>query len=149
MIKHITDVDSVLNIAKQNPHYFNKHGLELMAQDLIVDDVYGYYDSDKLVGFISLKKFNESVIEISWMAVLPEKHNQGIGSALVQYVIYTLKGNYALCKVKTLAHTAADEGYERTRHFYQKLGFISTEIIDPYSEWGEGNPCEVFIKTIE
>ena len=53
-----------------------------------------------------------------------------------------------LVKVKTLAETRPDEGYARTRRFYEKLGFFTVEIIDPYPGWGEGNPCQIMVRCV-
>lgn len=147
MIKKITDVEATLSIARKNPHYFNDTGINLMKKDFAVDDLYGNFDGEALIGFISIKKVNTKLVEISWMAVLPKHQGKGVGSDLLKYVFKEFE-RYGQIQVKTLAHTDPDTGFERTRHFYQKHGFESIEVIDPYPEWGEGNPCEILVKKL-
>jgi len=40
--------------------------------------------------------------------------------------------------VKTLGPSHPDAGYARTRHFYEKCGFLPLEETDL---WGDDNPC--------
>lgn len=50
---------------------------------------------------------------------------------------------YKICYVKTLAETVKDGGYEKTRAFYKSLSFYTLEIIDSYTGWDKGNPCQI------
>lgn len=50
-----------------------------------------------------------------------------------------------LLEVKTLGASHPDAGYARTRHFYEKQGFLPLEETDL---WGEGTPCLIMVKPL-
>lgn len=52
-------------------------------------------------------------------------------------------------KVKTLAASAAHPSYERTRHFYERTGFLLLETIHPYPGWDEDSPCAIYVKPLD
>ena len=103
----------------------------------------------EVVGFVAIKRKNNHVAEISWMAVELEHQRQGIGSALVDRVANDLRSQgIRVLEVKTLAEDVEYSPYEKTRRFYEKMGFIHLETIDPYSEWERGTPCAIYVKIL-
>lgn len=50
-----------------------------------------------------------------------------------------------LLEVKTLGASHPDAGYARTRHFYEKWGFLPLEEADL---WGEGTPCLIMVEPL-
>ena len=50
-----------------------------------------------------------------------------------------------LLQVKTLGASHPDPGYARTRHFYERWGFLSLE---ETALWGEGTPCLIMVKPL-
>lgn len=115
-----------------------------MEHDLDNHELYGAFMGNCLVGFITFRKADIASTEISWLAVKTEYQNQGIGSKLVKDSLSIFSNNgYKICYVKTLAETAKDDGYFRTRVFYKKLGFNTLEIISPYPGWTKENPCQI------
>lgn len=144
-IKKTTDHQTAFEVVKSSKDYFES-SLPKIRKELKVHLLYGAFVNDKLVGFVTYKETNKDAVEMSWIAVSPKYRNNGIGTKLVTETLDILKNKYKVCMVKTLAETRKDEGYAKTRNFYKKLGFVSLEIIDPYPGWGEGNPCQIFIK---
>ncbi|WP_231979620.1 N-acetyltransferase [Tessaracoccus coleopterorum] len=51
-----------------------------------------------------------------------------------------------LLEVKTLGPSHPDERYARTRHFYERCGFLALEETDL---WGEGTPCLIMVKPLD
>lgn len=45
-------------------------------------------------------------------------------------------------QVKTLGASSPDPNYDRTRHFYQKMGFLPLEETDL---WDEQTPCLIMV----
>lgn len=145
VIKKTDQYEKAAQIAEACRNYF-KTGMQQLSKDIRTHLLYGAFIREKLVGFITYKENNENVIEISWLAVLPEYRNTGTGTELVVKTLEDLRRKYQVCEVKTLAETHPDLGYAKTRNFYKKLGFIPLEIITPYPGWSDDSPCQIFIK---
>ncbi len=146
-VKSVNDNKEAYSIAEKSEDYF-QGSLSDIKRSLDTDKLYGALSEDKMVAFISYKEVNPEVVEITWMAVLPEFRGIGIGSKLVLVSLSKMKKKYKLCEVKTLAETREDTGYSKTRNFYKKLGFIALEIISPYPGWKKDNPCQIFVKPL-
>ncbi len=96
-----------------------------------------------------MKKKNPRVSELLWMAVKLECHRQGIGTALLDCVVNdSVSQGIKLLEVKTLSADVNYPPYDATRHFYEKMGFMHLETIDPYPGWEAGNPCAIYIKIL-
>ena len=101
------------------------------------------------MGFATIKEKSQTVGEVSWMAVKPDIHREGIGTGLMEYIFQGLKeAGFQLLEVKTLGEAADYEPYEKTRAFYEKVGFQLLDTIDPYKNWDPGNPCAIYVKIL-
>jgi GNAT superfamily N-acetyltransferase len=102
----------------------------------------------RAVGFVSYKQHNAYAAEVHVMGVLPEMHQRGIGRALLDRAEQALRQRgIEYLQVKTLSPSHPDEGYARTRAFYQAWGFRPLEEFQEL--WGEDNPCLLMVKRIE
>ena len=100
-------------------------------------------DGDAL---LSLKLHTSHAAELYLMGVRRECHGQGLGTALVEAAeAYLRERGIEYLQVKTLGPSHPDEGYERTRRFYEACGFVPLEEI--YGLW-EHNPCLVMVKRL-
>jgi GNAT superfamily N-acetyltransferase len=96
--------------------------------------------------FLALKVHNPRAGELYVMGVRREHHGQGLGTALVAAAeTYLRERAVEYLQVKTLGPSHADEGYERTRWFYEARGFVPLEEI--HGLW-EGNPCLLMVKRL-
>jgi GNAT superfamily N-acetyltransferase len=101
----------------------------------------------KTLGFLSLKEHFPEAAEIHVMAVRPEAHGSGIGTALVEKAEIWLKNKGCrVLQVKTLGESRESEHYARTRAFYRKLGFAPLEELKGF--WSHGNPCLISVKPL-
>jgi GNAT superfamily N-acetyltransferase len=97
-------------------------------------------------GFLSLKLHNARAAEIYVLGVLPDRHRRGVGRALLAAAEDYLRARgVEYLQVKTLGSSHADEGYERTRLFYEACGFVPLEEI--HGLW-ESNPCLLMVKRL-
>lgn len=136
--------EEALELAKELSNFFNDDGIKSLEHDLESHELFGAFINNILVGFITFRKADIASLEISWLAIKTEYQNQGIGSKLVKDSLNIFSESaYKICYVKTLAETAKDDGYFKTRAFYKKLGFNTLEIISPYPDWTEENPCQI------
>lgn len=147
-IKETNDFESAYEVAKSSKNYFVS-SLSKIRKELKNHKLFAAFFDGKIVGFVTYKEINKDAVEMSWIAVSPKYRNKGVGTKLASVTLDKLEKIYKVCEVKTLAETRKDKGYEKTRNFYKKLGFVSLEIIDPYPGWGEGNPCQIFVKFLQ
>ena len=80
------------------------------------------------------------------MGVRRARHGQGLGTALTAggRGVPPSRG-FEYLQVKTLGPSDPDEGYARTRAFYEARGFVPLEEI--HGLW-EDNPCLLMVKRL-
>ncbi len=145
-IRRTTDAQACHALAAGLLDYFTAHGLANLKVDLAAGELYGAFAGDTIVGFALYKELNPEAVELAWLAVARRHWSCGVGTRLVDESLASLPKRYRVCEVKTLAATASDTGYDRTRRFYAKLGFVPLEVIDPYPGWEPGNPCQLLVR---
>ena len=103
---------------------------------------------DSPVAILTFKLHFERSAEIVVTGVLPQYHRQGIGRSLLSALeahLLPLQVDYL--QVKTLDPSAESEHYERTRKFFEDVGFAPLEKWPTI--WDPGNPCLQMIKHLE
>jgi GNAT superfamily N-acetyltransferase len=97
-------------------------------------------------GLLSLKLHNPRAAEIYVMGVRPGDHRRGLGTALLAAAEGYLRGrDVEYLQVKTLGPSRPDDGYERTRLFYEARGFVPLEeLLDLW----DANPCLLLVKAL-
>ena len=146
---HEEHVEACLTIARELGQYFTEEAVATMNNDIRSYPTYVAVNFDKVQGFATIQCRNDYAAEILWMAVNPENKRRGIGSALVDRIIDDLRHQgIRLLEVKTLSGDVDYPPYEATRRFYEKMGFIHLETIDPYPGWEPGNPCAIYVKAL-
>jgi ribosomal protein S18 acetylase RimI-like enzyme len=104
-------------------------------------------ESQRVIGFVSIKQHTPYAAEVLVMGLLPETHRRGIGRALIDHAQQWLKGQgVEYLQVKTLGPSNSDENYAGTRAFYAALGFRPLEELKQI--WDENNPCLIMIKKL-
>jgi GNAT superfamily N-acetyltransferase len=99
------------------------------------------------VGLMVLKPHFDDTLEIELLAVRRARHRGGAGRALVEQAV-TLVGSEGrrFLTVKTRGPSAPYEPYERTRAFYQAMGFAALE---EFTEiWGPENPALLMARAV-
>ena len=84
--------------------------------------ILGAYDADKLVGIIRVVGDGYSIVYIQDMIVLPEYQRKGIGTLLLEKILFEYKNVYQ--KVLMTDNT------EKTIRFYKSAGFMADTDID-------------------
>ncbi|MGC8537297.1 MAG: GNAT family N-acetyltransferase [Rhizomicrobium sp.] len=103
-------------------------------------------DGDVL-GVMTLVDTGYSAIDIHLLAVRPHMQRRGLGAALVaQALAETRSLGRSYLTVKTRGPSLPYEPYERTRAFYEGVGFQGLE---EFTEiWGPENPCLIMIMAV-
>jgi ribosomal protein S18 acetylase RimI-like enzyme len=102
---------------------------------------------DEVVGVCVVRHHTPVAAEIEVLAVERTLHRQGIGQRLVQTIESRLREiGVALLQVKTRGPSGVSEEYERTRAFYESIGFLPLE--ERTDIWGTDNPCLILVKPL-
>ena len=103
--------------------------------------------ADAAVGLTTITRFGGFAAEIHLMAVRPEHHRVGVGRAMLGAAEEWLRGlGVEYLQVKTLSPSRADAGYEKTRAFYEAMGFRPLEEFPLL--WDPSNPALQLIKRL-
>lgn len=145
---HPTHVDACEQIARAMPAWFGiEEGLQDLRQCLETEPGLVAVCGDQVVGFITIASPFPETREITWMAVSPGHHRQGIGRALVEALIVQAKDERGtLVHVKTLADLHPSPEYAQTRAFYHALGFQRLIVLPEL--WGPSNPCLLLVRPL-
>lgn len=99
-----------------------------------------------VVGVTLVRRHFPHVAEIHLAVVDRSVHGTGVGTAMMEAIEGDARRRgVTLLEVKTLGSSHPDRGYARTRHFYQKVGFLPLEETDL---WGEHSPCLIMVKPL-
>jgi len=109
---------------------------------------FAVYHDDQAVGFIVLKLHNPYTAEIYVMGILKKYHRRGLGKVLVgEAEKYCLVNKMEYLSVKTLDASRENEAYDKTRRFYESVGFKPLEVFPTL--WDESNPCLFMAKYLD
>jgi len=99
---------------------------------------------DRVVGVCLVRHHNPLAAEIELLAVVHDLHRVGIGRRLVNHVRADLTtSGVKLLQVKTFGPSGESAEYERTRNFYEAIGFVALE--ERTDIWGPDNPCLIMV----
>lgn len=135
------------NILADLPEWF---GLPESTENYVKESkempFFSYFKDGQHVGFIVLKETSEFTAEIFVMGVLKQYQRSKIGYKLLNHFIeYAKNKGYEFIQVKTVDAGHYEE-YDRTRLFYEKMGFKKFECFPTL--WDEWNPCLVMVQSI-
>jgi GNAT superfamily N-acetyltransferase len=109
---------------------------------------YAAFDVQAPVGFSAIKVHNAFTAEICVMGILKNYHRQGIGRKLITLAEqYRRERKMEFLTVKTLDASRESKSYEKTRLFYQSVGFRPLEVFPLL--WDKDNPCLFMAKCIQ
>ncbi|HEX4197556.1 MAG TPA: GNAT family N-acetyltransferase [Caulobacteraceae bacterium] len=101
-------------------------------------------DAGEALGLITLVDPGFAALEIYLLAVRPHVHRRGVGLTLIRQACSVARElGKPYLTVKTQGPSAGYEPYERTRAFYEAVGFQSLEELTAI--WGPENPCLIMI----
>ncbi len=105
------------------------------------------FDGDEAIGMLTLAYHSPWNLEIAAMGVMPDFHRKSVGRMLIEAAEDYARGqNIKALTVKTLSSKDPDEGYRKTRAFYESVGF---ELFEEMPDlWDADNPAAVYIKPL-
>jgi ribosomal protein S18 acetylase RimI-like enzyme len=143
------DVPACESVLRSLPGWFGfEEANAAYIEYLKAADGYAAEDVGDVCGFIGLTHHFPRASEVHILAVRPHLHRRGIGRALLDAAEEGLRArNVRLLQVKTLGPSREDEGYARTRAFYEALGFLPLEELPTL--WNPENPALVMVKVLD
>lgn len=100
----------------------------------------------RVVGVTLIDRHFPHVTEVHLTVVDRAVHGSGVGTAMLRAIESdAVHRGVRLLEVKTLGASHPDAGYARTRHFYEKFGFLALEETDL---WGDDTPCLIMVKPL-
>lgn len=141
----------MMQVAKSlGPGWFDKIALNVsVPRDIKALPTFVAEDGGRTLGFITYSKEGDKG-DIKWIGVDPRFHRQGIGSKLYAVVEEILKREGVReVRVETVSVLTEYEPYERTRAFYEKMGFRVEKVEKTTSEeTGEGFHLATYLKVL-
>ena len=105
--------------------------------------------ADRIVGVVVVEQRFPRTAEITFAAVMPERRNHGIGTALVEQALAELaREGVAVVEVKTLDASAGYEPYVPTRAFWERRGFVQIDCISPLPGWDAESPAAIYAASL-
>lgn len=99
------------------------------------------------VGLTTITRFGDYSAEVHLMAVVPQLHRRGVGRGMLVAAEEWLRGvGVEYLQVKTLSPSRPDAGYEKTRAFYEAMGFRPLEEFPLL--WDPSNPALQLVKAL-
>lgn len=104
---------------------------------------------EQALGLLLLKRHSAISAEICWLGVDPDRHRQGIGQALIGAVEIQLRQERVKhLFVMTLHREDPHEPYQRTRAFYERLGFELALSLRRDPPGSSPNPLAYYLKSL-
>jgi ribosomal protein S18 acetylase RimI-like enzyme len=124
------------------PDYFTPDTHDDLRQRFADCTVYVAVDGASIVGCVMLQPQHSSA-EIYYAGVIPERRREGIGRQLIRQLLDETE--LPVIEVKTLDASSDYEPYVQTRAFWQAMGFVQIDCIDPLPGWQPGNPSAIYV----
>lgn len=131
------------------PDWFgNRESLEEYVKGVCDLPFWAALDGEgKCLGFFSVRIHYGHTGDIYVCGVRPQCHRMGVGKALYsQAEQFFLEKGCKYAMVETLSEKVHYEPYEKTRLFYESVGF--EPLITLTEMWDEDNPCLIMIKPL-
>ena len=105
-----------------------------------------YREGEKVLGFTcyGIRYLAEGVYDLFWIAVDPDAHRKGVGSALITA---TEKAVRAMGGRILIAETSGVAAYESTRKFYVGMGYDNEASIKDF--YKPGDDLKIYTKRVQ
>lgn len=120
---------------------------DVYLQDVTNRPAFMLLTGDTPVGIMAVTQTSPSNVDIHLLAVAPDYHGSGAGTALLHHAAdFAHAAGAVFLTVKTLGPSHESPAYHKTRAFYRKQGFALLEEFADF--WGEGVPMLLMCKAI-
>lgn len=143
------DSDACIAVLASLPNFFTPDTHAEARAALDEHPCWVALETDSITGFLIAESRSHASAEITYAAVVPQLHRHGIGAGLVAHAFEHLREQgVTLVEVKTLDESSGYEPYVATRAFWERMGFVQVDCIDPLPGWQPGNPSAIYVAAI-
>jgi GNAT superfamily N-acetyltransferase len=145
---HPGESEAVRQVLEDLPEWFGRPDANeaYVAAAASLPAVLAVTPDGECIGVLLVEQHFPATAEIHLMAVKARWHRRGVGRALLARVEADLHATGTrMLTVKTLGRAHPDEGYRRTRLFYEGTGFLPLE---EFENLWPGTPCLFLAKPL-
>ena len=125
-------------IPEANRHYVD--GLSALPSAVAIRE-------GAVVGFVSIRDHGHGSAEIEIMAVHRASHRSGVGRSLFRWVVeWCRQHDFLWLHVKTRGPSTPDPSYEKTREFWESVGF--SRLFESLTHWGPEDAALVLVMPV-
>jgi ribosomal protein S18 acetylase RimI-like enzyme len=140
------DVEGCQDVVRALPDFFTADVVEQVGVELVRDRAWVSDEGPGVTGFVIVERRFPKAAEVTWAAVHPSAQRRGIGRSLLRTALDAARADgVEVVEVKTLDASAGYEPYVATRAFWESLGFVQVDVIDPLPGWQPGNPSAIYV----
>lgn len=144
-----SDAEACVDLLVRLDDHFTENTYDEAREGLAHHPAWVATDDDEVVGFVLVERRHPASAEITFAAVAPDRHRQGIGKRLVAAAIDAMAADgVVLVEVKTLDASEDYPPYVPTRAFWEGQGFRQVDMIDPLPGWPPGNPSAIYVASL-
>jgi GNAT superfamily N-acetyltransferase len=136
------DIEACVSVLAALPQYFTPDTHDDLRGRFADCIVYVADDDGEVIGMAMLQP-QYAAAEIYYAGVLPSRHREGIGRRIISTMLEAT--DLPVIEVKTLDASAGYEPYVATRAFWEAMGFVQIDCIDPLPGWQPGNPSAIYV----
>ena len=140
------DLEGCVGVLAALPDYFTPDTHDDLRQRFDGCRVWVAVDDGRVVGCVLMQPRYRDSGEIYYAGVLPEHQRTGLGRQLVSELVAEV--TYPVIEVKTLDASSGYEPYVATRAFWEAMGFVQIDCIDPLPGWNPGNPSAIYVRAL-
>ncbi|MGW7687176.1 GNAT family N-acetyltransferase [Kribbella sp. NPDC054772] len=135
-----------MRIVRGLPEYFTPDVPETVRRDLERHRGWVALRDGQVAAFVVVERRGTPAAEVLWAAVDESVRARGVGGLLMREVLGQLRADgVQVVEVKTLDGSVEYEPYESTRAFWERMGFVQIDTIDPLPGWSAGNPAAIYV----
>lgn len=143
-----TDLEACLAIVRGLPDFFTEDVPETVRRDLDDYPAWVVLDGGTVAGFAVVKAKTERSAELLWAVVAAASRHAGLGRVLVDAVLAELAQRDVLLVEAKTVDASAGPPHESTCAFWESVGFLQIDTIDPLPGWQPGNPSAIYVAAL-
>jgi GNAT superfamily N-acetyltransferase len=135
------------------PYFFgDENGIRECAEAVRTQPGWVAHDREEVIGFATTAPASRWCLEITWLAVRAGRRRAGVGRRLVERVAAeaAAAGAPLLCALTlgpSVAEPGVEDGYEGTRSFWERVGFLPVKELS-LTTWADEHAL-VMVRVLE